>query len=240
MRNTPKGLGTRSITDQIRRCRGMVDGLQCDNDAMPGRALCEDCVERERASRNGVKVSRRAGTPEHFLEMVERVLNDPDITSHRENIAMLDAFIQAEQEGLQAPTKVLEKALKLYKSGVGKGAEAAEDLIKLGTLLKTARLEAARRDSIVRLMNEQRKHIEAENRKEAMASAVVSAKEFMSFIDFMISLDRDTIPDEVIRDQRIAAMSARYQVRVDEAPYALPVTPHADADIQDADFTIEE
>ena len=60
----------------------------------------------------------------------------------------------------------------------------------------------------------------------------------MMFIDFMIALDRDTIPDEITRNQRIAAIAARFQLEVPDGPSELPArsTAQQPDDVIDAEF----
>ena len=229
---------TRAVTDQENRCQGIDGKKQCPNDALPGRALCEECFDREKdARRDQSKTTRRTGTPAHLLDAVNRFLNDPDRASHLENAAILDALIKEQQSGLTAPEDLIARAIKAWNTFQAGGTEAPSAEKRLGDTLLQMQTEAMQRRGLIQLMSEQRKHIEAENRREAQAALGVPAKQFFLFIDFMIALDRDTIPDQQTRDNRLAAISARFQLDVGEMP-ELPVRQESEGVIE-AEFTEE-
>lgn len=232
---------TRLPTDQENRCQGVTPQGQCASDALPGRALCEECFDREKdARRDQSKTTRRTGTPAHLLDAVNRFLNDPDRASHLENAAILDALIKEQQAGLTPPEDLIARALKSYNTTIAGGTESAAAEKRLGDTLIQMQSEAMQRRGLISLMSEQRKHIEAENRREAQAALGVPAKQFFLFIDFLIALDRDTIPDQITRDQRLAAISARFQLDVAEMPEGreLPVrSTSVVEDIINAEYT---
>jgi hypothetical protein len=168
----------RGYVPEEERCKGTSrqSGLPCKRRRSPGSEYC--IFHGGRTPKGGAhpnfkdgKRSRYMLAPEIF-EHFNRYLNDPELTNHRDSIALTDAMIQEALDdfygggtpelwrNINAAWRRVEKARKR-----GDGVRLGEALDRVGLLIDRGTRDVQGHERVLKLLNERRKHASAETKR---------------------------------------------------------------------------
>ena len=144
-------------------------------------------------------------------ELLKEELEDPELLSHLENVAILGALKRRELEILLAQPdghELWAEALKLYDQIKAGGEKAAEAFKKLGKLLREGSDGERRMERIRDLSKEQRKHKDSELRVIVAKETFITPREAALMV---ANLER-AIKDEVEDPAQQRAIALRFAV----------------------------
>lgn len=133
-----------------------------------------------------------------IADRADAAREDPDIKSHLENIAAIEALITAEAEGnFSPPGDLWVMAGELYDKGIKKQDKAA--MVELGRILKSGLAANAVIERMVGLMEQQRRHIDSEAKREAQLQTTMSAREVEFIFEQLFAIVSEEVTDPKIR-----------------------------------------
>lgn len=142
------------------------------------------------------KVLRALG----MAQSAQAVRHDPALLEHRENIILFEGFIESTAEGMRPTPEIWEQARSLWQQAASGNHQA---LIDLGALLVEGLDGAAREARILDLVDRQKKHIEAENKRESQLAQNLSATQANYLRSQYIQLLKEAILNQDIPRERI-------------------------------------
>ena len=120
-------------------------------------------------------------------------LDDPELTSHRTNIATIEGLILAEAGNIEPGRLFWESATALYKQAVeGRDASA---LRELGEVLAAGKSREQSVQRILSLMDEQRRHRDSEIKREAIVDQTISGRQAQGLITAIVVILKEEIGD---------------------------------------------
>lgn len=137
---------------------------------------------------------------------LNRYAGNPAIGDLRPGIAILDTFIAEELEALGDGDgkEFREQALKLWRDSMD--CREAGDIeghdkkqVKLGEYLESGVKRQATKDRIVKLVDKRTKHASAFNALAMQASQAVTYRELNEFMDQLIEVGIEFVPEEKIQ-----------------------------------------
>lgn len=168
----------RGYVPEQERCKGTSrqSGLPCKRRRSPGSEYC--IFHGGRVPKGGAHRNFKHGKRSKYMiapEIFERFniyLNDPELTHHRDSVALLDAMIQEALDdfesggtpelwrNLKATWRRVEKARK-----AGDGARLGEALDRVGLLIDRGARDIQGHVRVMKLLDERRKHASAETKR---------------------------------------------------------------------------
>lgn len=185
-----------------------LDNGRCKHAGRGGRPLKENATPET--------IKRRPGRLKLYktlklFERAEEARQDEELKSHRENVVLLEALIRSEgEEDMGPPRELWDQAQQLYESAVKEGNTAS--LIELGSVLAKGVESAARIDRLLELMDHQRRHREAEDKRELKLQTNLNAREVDLVVKSLLAAIHDEVKDPNVRlaiGLRFARLSGR-------------------------------
>lgn len=191
------------------QCTGhKKNGEPCRALAVTGKTKCR--------MHGGTSTGRPITTGRHSKYQVvrlqaryEEALNDPELISVRDDIALAETFIQEalDQIGTDNERASWAKAAKLYndyRSCSPDSAKAHDRLAELGALLEHGAEEEALRFRVLAIAEQKRKLAETEMDRLGKLQQFVTAQQLQAFAAQLLTLIRENVIDQGTRE-RIAA-----------------------------------
>jgi len=135
------------------------------------------------------KLWKQLGIAKH----ARAALDDPELTSHRANIATIEALILAEGASIEPGRTFWESATSLYRRAVDDRDAGA--LRELGAVLAAGQSREQSVDRILGLMDQQRRHRDSEVKREAIVDQTISGRQAQSLITAIVVILKEEIGD---------------------------------------------
>lgn len=131
-----------------------------------------------------------------LAEKFAEALADPELASHRENIATLQVLINERLDSAAPTAELWNRATILYREAMKGSVDALKEL---GPVLEQGADTAERIDQAARLMDEQRKHKVAEARREADLEMTMTLRQGNAFVAALVQAVEEELPDAELR-----------------------------------------
>jgi hypothetical protein len=123
----------------------------------------------------------------------DAAFEDPEILSHRTNVALLEVLICETFEGSLPPNELWQEARRLYEKAAG-GERDVNSFRELGSLLKQGVQAANAIDKAVGLMECQGKHQVREWKREKDLRTTLTARQANMLMAAFIALIEEFVP----------------------------------------------
>ena len=134
-----------------------------------------------------------------LAEKFNTVVKDPELNSHRDNMATLEVLIQARLEQASPPAQLWARAIELYDLALSESQNCVQALRDLGPILHAGQISEESIAEAVQLMDHQRRHKLAESKREAELETTMSARQANAFMIAVMSIVKEEVPDLDIR-----------------------------------------
>lgn len=169
---------------KVRRCQCWKTdrSAQCAGRAVHGKQVCRVHGGAKGSGRPILHGRFAESLPVRLLLSYRDALNDPDLASTREYLAIYEALIHERLKGMgeTSPQELWAAALG-FLDGYEKGNDE-QGLIKLREVLENGAGAARKEDELRQLMGEARKQAETENRRVASAENNLTKREALTMI----------------------------------------------------------
>ena len=144
---------------------------------------------------NRSKLWKQLGIAKHAKAAFE----DPELTSHRANIATIEGLIVAEAANIEPGRLFWESATALYRRAVEDKEATIEEkrnaLKELGAVLDAGRSREQSVERILGLMDQQRRHRDSESKREALVDQTISGRQAQGLITAIVVILKEEIGD---------------------------------------------
>jgi hypothetical protein len=201
-------------------------GQRCRDQAMKGKDKCYHhggATPRGAASANFKHGRYSKSLPAALAGKYEEFLAHPDLRGLGHELALLDtrvADVLRGLEGQEAPTALWQGLLAAYDEL--KLAQASRDaragalaVAKMGLLITEGARQGAIWDEVFGLVDERRKLVDVETRRQLAAQQIVTADEMLMLVGALVAMVREAVL-AYVSDAKIArAILSRIQSTVD-------------------------
>jgi ribosomal protein S21 len=163
---------------------------RCGNPCSPGSNVCED-----HGSKGGRPPKTARDTTIYanlgLTESIELIRTDPDLMSHRNNVELLEGLMIQTSKGAVPTLELWEKAKELHRKAIQE--QNSNALRELGRVLEAGVTEEMRIRRLVELAKEQRKHKEAEARREALLDQGLTSRQAFGLMGALYAVVREEL-----------------------------------------------
>ncbi len=201
-------------------------GNRCRNNAVTGRNVCR--MHGGKSPIGPASATYRDGRHSRYLptglrEKFKLALDDPELTSLRDEIALCDvrvgSLIERIKEGTSGRlwSKIREHARKALIAGASKGkaAELMQHVAELGRLVEDGCAEQSLWDDLFRVVARRKSLCDSERRRQVEQHFLISVARVQILIDALIGAVHEEHADDPAGFGRIADAFARLIGRTD-------------------------
>lgn len=162
--------------------RSKRTGVRCKRNCAPGFSVCK--FHGQGAGAPVKKGNRSKFLPANLQEKFDEVEDSEELVINRDNIRMTEAMIRETLDRLKEgqPAELWKEACELYEKAKVGGKDGLDALTKLGKVLQNGKGASKAKEELQKLMEQQRRHRETENRRVAANEFNMNARQANALI----------------------------------------------------------